>query len=506
MSETFNAFVLNKDEGGFSAGVQQLTLADLPEGDITVRVQYSSVNFKDGLACLPESPVVYTYPMVPGIDLAGTVVESSNPRFTVGQEVLAEDRNPAPAIMREESPATGQSTADVSIERYFSKDWHDREVEHVWRRCWQLACRVEEIPNVGDHVVYEIVHDSLIVVRSAPDEIRAYVNSCLHRGTMLRTEGGCVQRLRCPFHAWTWKLDGSIVHIPQQWDLPDIDPADLHLPEAKVGTWGGFVFVNFDLDAEPLESYLENLPEHFAAFKLEDRYKAAHVAKIMPCNWKLAMEAFVEAYHVGVAHPQVLAYYGDTNTQYDVWPGVRHVSRMISVQGLPSPSMKGIASERTIEEMRRDVPFFAGKPIEVAEGERARDGLARRARERISRATHLDLSELSDTESLDLIEYMLFPNMVPWGGQALPIVGDVRDPDSVAAAVAQTVEQFGAIDLCVNNASAINLGSIEEAIKRTPVGRMGKPEDIAAACAFFISEEAGYITGQILGVNGGRNT
>ena len=89
MSETFNAFVLNKDEGGFSAGVQQLTLADLPEGDITVRVQYSSVNFKDGLACLPESPVVYTYPMVPGIDLAGTVVESSNPRFTVGQEVLA---------------------------------------------------------------------------------------------------------------------------------------------------------------------------------------------------------------------------------------------------------------------------------------------------------------------------------------------------------------------------------------------------------------------------------
>jgi putative YhdH/YhfP family quinone oxidoreductase len=89
MSEKFNAFVLNKGEGGFSAGVQQLTLDDLPEGDVTVRVQYSSVNFKDGLACLPESPVVGIYPMVPGIDLAGTVVESSNPRFTVGQEVLA---------------------------------------------------------------------------------------------------------------------------------------------------------------------------------------------------------------------------------------------------------------------------------------------------------------------------------------------------------------------------------------------------------------------------------
>ena len=105
------------------------------------------------------------------------------------------------------------------------------------------------------------------------------------------------------------------------------------------------MFVNFDPDAEPLASYLEILPEHFRTFALEDRYKAVHVAKIMPCNWKLAMEAFIEAYHVPVAHTQVLAYYGDENTQYDVWPGVRHVSRMISVQGVPSPSVAHVSAE-----------------------------------------------------------------------------------------------------------------------------------------------------------------
>ena len=350
------------------------------------------------------------------------------------QDVFATDANPAPSVMRIESPAQGQSTDDISIERYFSKEWHDREVEHVWRKCWQLACRVEEIPNVGDHVVYEIVHDSLIVARTGPDEIRAYVNSCMHRGTLLRLDGGCVQRFRCPFHGWTWKLDGTLAHIPQQWDLPHVDPNEMSLLQAKVGLWGGYVFVNFDPDCEPLESYLENLPEHFASFNLENRYKAAHVAKIMPCNWKLAMEAFVEAYHVAIAHPQVLGYYGDSNTQYDVWPGVRHTSRMISVQGVPSPSMKGIPPERTIEEMRRDVPFFAGKPIEVGEGETARAKLAERSRERISRSTKLDMSSLSDTESLDLIEYMLFPNMVPWGGQALPITYRFRpngdDPET----------------------------------------------------------------------------
>ena len=350
------------------------------------------------------------------------------------QDVFASDTNPAPAVMLSESPAEGQSTADLPIERYFSKEWHDQEVEKVWRKCWQLACRVEEIPNVGDHVVYNIVHDSLIVARTGADEIRAYVNSCLHRGTLLRTEGGCVQRLRCPFHGWTWKLDGTLTHIPQQWDMPHVDQAAMSLPEAKVGLWGGYVFVNFDPDCEPLDSYLENLPEHFAAFNLENRYVAAHVAKIMPCNWKLAMEAFVEAYHVAIAHPQVLGYYGDSNTQYDVWPGLRHTSRMISVQGVPSPSMKGIPPERTIDEMRRDVPFFAGKPIEVGPGESARAKLAARAREKISRSTHLDMSELSDTESLDLIEYMLFPNMVPWGGQALPITyrfrPNVDDPET----------------------------------------------------------------------------
>jgi phenylpropionate dioxygenase-like ring-hydroxylating dioxygenase large terminal subunit len=350
------------------------------------------------------------------------------------QEVFATDINPAPAIMREEAPAQDQSSADVSAERYFAKDWHDREVEQVWRKCWQLACRVEHIPNVGDHILYEIVHDSLIVIRTGPQEIRAYINSCLHRGTMLRTEGGCVNQLRCPFHGWTWKLDGTLSIIPGQWDFPHVDKAKMALPEAKVGLWGGFIFVNFDTECEPLESYLENLPAHFEAFNLEDRYVAAHVAKIMPCNWKLAMEAFVEAYHVSIAHPQVMAYYGDSNTQYDVWPGVRHVSRMISVQGVASPSMPATTPEQTIEEMRRDVPFFAGKPIAVGKGETARGKLAERAREKISRSIGRDMKDLSDTESLDLIEYMLFPNMVPWGGQALPITYRFRpngdDPES----------------------------------------------------------------------------
>jgi phenylpropionate dioxygenase-like ring-hydroxylating dioxygenase large terminal subunit len=352
--------------------------------------------------------------------MATTTILQGRPGPSV-QEVLAADVVAAPAVMMSESPAVGLSDADLGVERYFSKAWHNLEVEKVWRKTWQLACRIEEIPNVGDHIVYEIVHDSLIVVRSAPDEIRAYVNSCLHRGTLLRTDGGSVKQFRCPFHGWTWNLDGKLINLPGRWDFPHVDPGKACLPEAKVGVWGGFVFVNFDPDCEPLASYLEILPEHFEAFRLEDRYKAAHVAKIMPCNWKLAMEAFIESYHVPMAHPQVLGYYGDENTQYDVWPGVRHVNRMLAVQGLPSPSLSGLDHNVTINHIRRDVPFYGGAPIEAENGRDARAKLAQRAREKIGRATGRDMSALSDSESLDLIEYLLFPNMVPWGGQALPI-------------------------------------------------------------------------------------
>ena len=154
------------------------------------------------------------------------------------QQIYASDGNRAPDVLRTESPALGQSTADVSAERYFSKAWHDREVEQIWRRTWQLACRIEEIAHIGDHILYDIVDDSLIVVRTGPDEVRAYVNSCLHRGTRLRDKGGCVKTLRCPFHGFTWSLAGKLTTIPGAWDFEHIDRDNFDLPEARVGIWG----------------------------------------------------------------------------------------------------------------------------------------------------------------------------------------------------------------------------------------------------------------------------
>ena len=97
---------------------------------------------------------------------------------------------------------------------------------------WQFACRENDIPEVGDHVVYEIVRDSYLVIRTAPDEIKAYPNACLHRGRRLKDHDGRCEEIRCPFHGFTWALDGALKRVPAEWDFAHIDPDDFTLPEA----------------------------------------------------------------------------------------------------------------------------------------------------------------------------------------------------------------------------------------------------------------------------------
>ena len=194
----------------------------------------------------------------------------------------------------------------VSSDRYWSRPFHDLEIERVWGRTWQLACFENDIPNVGDTHVYEIGPLSFVIVRSGPDRIQAYYNSCPHRGTRLLESGGKVSLLRCPYHAWTWELDGSLKHIPAQWDFPQVQKPEMCLPEAQVDTWGGMIFLNPDPGAGSLLDYLSPIPEQCARYwPVERKARVAHVVKIFRANWKLTYAAFIETYHVMSVHPQL---------------------------------------------------------------------------------------------------------------------------------------------------------------------------------------------------------
>ncbi len=135
------------------------------------------------------------------------------------QELLDRDSREVPEVLRRQS-ARELPVVRVPIERYVSPEFHALEVDKVWRRVWQMACREEEIPEVGDRVVYDIADHSVVVVRSAPGEVRAFHNVCLHRGRQIVEHDGRGERLRCPFHGWAWNLDGSLAQVPCRWDFP----------------------------------------------------------------------------------------------------------------------------------------------------------------------------------------------------------------------------------------------------------------------------------------------
>lgn len=201
---------------------------------------------------------------------------------------------------------------------YVSPEIHQLEKERLWPKVWQIACREEELPEVGNFVTYDVADESIIVLRSAPGELKAFYNVCQHRGRILMDgEAGKTKFLFCKYHGWRWGLDGTLqkVHDEHDWDgCPTFNKADLGLKEVLVDTWAGWVFVNQDLDAESLHQFLDPMPRILDKLEMETWRYRWYKTTVLPCNWKVALEAFSEAYHVATAHPQVMDTSGDDNT------------------------------------------------------------------------------------------------------------------------------------------------------------------------------------------------
>ncbi|MEL6890627.1 MAG: aromatic ring-hydroxylating dioxygenase subunit alpha [Actinomycetota bacterium] len=352
------------------------------------------------------------------------------------RDIILGDSTPAPGPILEESyEFIGDH--DISYDEFTSPDYAEAEFDHMWGRTWQWACREEHVPEPGDYYVYDIGDRSAIVVRGPDGSIRAFHNACLHRGTQLKqpASDGYSPKLRCPFHGWTWDLEGELVDQPCGWDFPHLQPDDASLPQLRVGRWGGFVWVNFDdcadhLRAADLETYLGALPRHFAeaGWDLSERYVEVHVRKRLPANWKAAASAFLEAYHILETHSQSLMTAGDANAQYDVFG--EHVSRFVHTIATTSPHVPDAdrPSEQELLEMLmarknpgHDVP-------EIPDGERARDVYARHMQGVLGEAYDVDLSGYSVSETIDSIEYFAFPNAFFFPGLQIPMVYRFR-PD-----------------------------------------------------------------------------
>lgn len=388
------------------------------------------------------------------------------------QTLLDQDSRKAPDIFREQHSLPAGPTV-VPADRYYSKEFHDIEVEKIWKRVWQMACHEDDIREVGDYYIYEIAHLSFIVVRTGEDEFKAFHNACLHRGKMLKlSDGKQAHEFRCSFHGWAWNIDGSLKEVPCHWDFPTVSAETHSLPEIKLGRWGGFIFINPDENAGSLEDHLGNLSDQFPSLPYERRYKIAHVAKILRCNWKIAQEAFSEAYHVIATHPTILESIGDANTQYDVFG---NYSRAMSPNFTSSPHVErdwgpftdgrlytrqrhaitgyiyelaedGLVHvtdrEGKVSKFNNDATWVEGPlthvdanmcnwvggkqlpdsneipldpPPEIPEGKNLRQVMAEPARAALTNILGDQMDNVCDAELLDSIYYTVFPNFHPWG-------------------------------------------------------------------------------------------
>jgi phenylpropionate dioxygenase-like ring-hydroxylating dioxygenase large terminal subunit len=353
-------------------------------------------------------------------------------------DIIKADGDHAPAHLTQPSYEF-LGDQDIPFSRYTSREFFNLEKEKLWTKVWQWACRVEDIPAPGDYFVYEVTDKSVLIVRTEGGEIKAYPNACLHRGTQLKPAAsqGRAKELRCPFHGFTWSLEGALTDVPCRWDFPHITDDGFKLPELRVDTWGGFVFVNFDQNAKPLAEQLSVLPEHFKNWDLSSKFVAKHVRKLLPANWKASLEAFLESFHVLETHPQGVLTVGDANSQYDVYGD--YVSRFVHLVGFPSPHL----TEKFTEQQLLDALMAEGvvdgtdkehAKLVVPEGSTARATFAKHMQTLLGGAYGKDFSGLSISETIDAIEYHMFPNTCFFPSLLFPMVYRFRpngdDPDS----------------------------------------------------------------------------
>src|SRR5881409_2871457 len=194
---------------------------------------------------------------------------------------------------------TGQSFWDETV-------FHE-ELERFYFRSWLNVGRSDQIPNPGDFFVREIGNESLLFIRGDDRNVRGFYNVCRHRGTRIVgvADGEKLGSLVCPYHAWTYSVEGKLVGAPHTEPLVDFRKEDYGLRSFRTGTWGGFVWANLDDRAPDLPAEMEEFFSRFRRFAFEDLRLGARKTYEVEANWKILGENYSECYHCAPIHPEL---------------------------------------------------------------------------------------------------------------------------------------------------------------------------------------------------------
>jgi len=187
---------------------------------------------------------------------------------------------------------------------YKSPEIFDREMEEIFMKDWLCVGRVEQYPNNGDYRAFRIAGEPVVICKDEGGVIRAFANVCRHRGVEVIQGEGNVKEFTCPYHAWVYGLDGSLVGAPYSNEVPDFDWKSCRLKVIQLDTWAGYIFINFNPAAESLDEFLKfNQVQELAGFLCAEDTRVADVYTFdIECNWKFIPENLMDIYHVGVIH------------------------------------------------------------------------------------------------------------------------------------------------------------------------------------------------------------
>ncbi len=205
----------------------------------------------------------------------------------------------------------------IPAERYYDPEFFELEKKQMWPHAWQMACRLEELPELGDYTVYDIFDKSVLMIHTS-EGVKGFLNACRHRGVKLaHGPGKCgSEGFVCPFHGWRWNGEGenTFVFGKRIFSEEIITRAQIDLARVRTEYWAGCAFINFDDDAPSLRDSLGPVAERMDARHADKLKMDWWCGTVLPTNWKLAMEAFMESYHVMQTHRQL----------YDLTPNATH--------------------------------------------------------------------------------------------------------------------------------------------------------------------------------------
>ena len=189
---------------------------------------------------------------------------------------------------------------------YTDPVFYEREVRRVFQPSWHFVGREEELPEPGDYLIYDGVGGPVIVIRTPAGDIKAFYNTCRHRGTRLLNDQGSAPRIVCPYHSWVYACDGRLIRAPGMTSVSGFDPKDHGLLPVHLESWAGFLFIHYGDEPADLKDWLGDMPQFFADHRPEDLQCIRRKRFDVGCNWKLLIENALEAYHTGTVHPTTL--------------------------------------------------------------------------------------------------------------------------------------------------------------------------------------------------------